>query len=140
MGSEKSCLPATLLVLLSLYGAASLFHHVHNAEFLAEYPNMPVWLTRAKVYAAWLGVTALGVLGYGLLRWRYRLAGFAFIAAYGAMGFDGLGHYSLAAFSEHTMTMNLTIGLEVASGALLCFAAVRFLAKGAGLGAVRHEV
>jgi hypothetical protein len=107
-GSDNNRLPAVLLVLLSLYGAASLFHHAHNAEFLAEYPNMPMWLTRAKVYIA--------------------------------LGFDGLGHYSLAAFSEHTMTMNLTIGLEVASGALLCFAAVRFLAKGAGLGAVRHEV
>ena len=30
-----------LLSFLLAYGAASLFHHIHNAEFLSEYPNMP---------------------------------------------------------------------------------------------------
>jgi len=36
-----------LLPALAAYAAASLFHHVHNAEFLDQYPNMPAWLSPA---------------------------------------------------------------------------------------------
>jgi hypothetical protein len=39
------------------YAAASLVHFVHNAEFLADYPSMPAWLSRATVYGAWLGLS-----------------------------------------------------------------------------------
>ena len=53
----------TLTVLLVAYAAATLLHFAHNAEFLAEYPNMPAWLTRTKVYAAWLMLSALGAAG-----------------------------------------------------------------------------
>jgi hypothetical protein len=122
-------LPRFLLVLLLAYAAASLAHHVHNAEFLADYPNMPAWLTRGQVYLAWLAVTAIGLIGYALFRRGFHFAGLVLIALYAAMGFDGLGHYSLAPVSAHTAAMNLTIGLEVATGALLCFAVAMRLAK-----------
>jgi hypothetical protein len=56
-----------LLWCLLAYTAASLFHYSHNAEFIADYPNLPAWLTRAEVYAAWAGVTAVGVVGYALV-------------------------------------------------------------------------
>lgn len=108
-----------LLISLLAYGAASLFHHVHNAEFLHEYPNMPAWLTPAGVYAAWLGVTAVGLAGYVLMRWRYRLSGLALLGAYGLLGFYGLAHYAVAPVSSHTMTMHLTIGFEVVTAAML---------------------
>lgn len=111
------------LVLLLAYGAASLFHHVHNAEFLAEYPNMPAWLSRAQVYAAWLGVTAVGLAGYVLMRWRFQLAGLVALGVYGALGIYGLGHYVVAPLSAHTLAMNITIWLEV-TAALLLLAAV----------------
>lgn len=122
-------LPRALLILLLAYGAASLLHFVHNAEFLAEYPNMPAWLSRAKVYGAWLGITAVGALGYLLVRLRYRLAGLCVIAVYAALGFDGLGHYSLAPVSAHTSMMNATIWLEVLAAALLLIAAAGLAAK-----------
>jgi hypothetical protein len=121
--------PRALLVLLLAYSAASLFHHVHNAEFLPQYPNMPAWLSPAQVYAAWLGVTLVGVAGYLLVRRGYQLAGLSAIAAYAALGFDGLGHYSVAPLSAHTMTMNLTIWLEVATALLLLVAVAGFLAR-----------
>jgi len=108
-----------LLILLLAYGAASLFHHVHNAEFLDQYPNMPAWLLPAGVYAAWLGVTLVGVAGYLLVRRGLRFAGLLAIAVYGTLGFDGLAHYSLAPASAHTFMMNLTICLEVATAAML---------------------
>ena len=110
---------AVLLFSLLAYGTASLLHHVHNAEFLIEYPGMPVWLTPAGVYAAWLAVTAVGLAGYLLLRWRHRLAGLVLLGVYGMLGLYGLGHYAVAPCSAHTLTMNLTIGLEVATGILL---------------------
>src|SRR6266487_2036916 len=121
--------PRALLMLLLAYGAASLFHHVHNAEFLPQYPNMPAWSSPAQVYAAWFGVTLVGAVGYLLVRRGYQLAGLSVIAAYAALGFDGLAHYSVAPLSAHTVTINLTIGLEVATALLLLVAAAGLLAK-----------
>ena len=101
------------------YGAGSLVHFVHNAEFLAEYPNMPAWLSRTDVYVVWLGITAIGVAGYVLAGHGYRLAGLLLVAVYAALGLDSLGHYALAPMSAHTAAMNSTILLEVATAALL---------------------
>ena len=105
-----------LPVLLLLYCVASLVHFAHNAEFLADYPNLPAWLTRVQVYAVWLGITALGVLGYCL---RRRFIGLVILAVYAAIGFDGLLHYTRAPFDSHTGTMNLTIWSEVMAAALV---------------------
>ena len=118
-----------LLVSLIAQGAASLLHFAHNAEFLADYPNIPPSLSRASVYAAWLAVTALGVLGYLLFRRGFRLAGPGVIAVYALLGFGGLTHYGLAPLSEHTAAMNLTIWLEAATAALLLVAALRGLGR-----------
>jgi hypothetical protein len=118
-----------LLIFLLAYGIASLVHYAHNAEFLAEYPNMPAWLSRAKVYAAWFAVTAIGAVGYLLVRRGYQLGGLFMIAVYAALGFDGLAHYGLAPLSAHTAAMNLTIWLEVATAALLFTASVGLAAK-----------
>ena len=118
-----------LLILLLTYGAASLFHYAHNAEFLADYPNLPAWISRTKIYVAWLGGTAIGLIGYLLVHRGYQLVGLAVIAVYAALGFDGLGHYSLAPLSAYTTTMNLTIWLESATAALLLIAATGLAAK-----------
>lgn len=127
-------LNALLMILLLAYTGASLFHYVHNAVFLDAYPNLPVWLSSARVYAAWLGVTAVGLVGYLLLRRGYRLTGLAVIAVYGALGLDGLAHYTRAPLSAHTFTMNLTIGLEATTGTLLLIAvAVLMFKRSVGL-------
>ena len=116
----KSVRPAAgLLAALLAYAAASLAHHVHNAEFLADYPGMPAWLSRTGVHAAWVGATSVGVLGYILVRRDRLLAGLSLIAIYAAYGFDALAHYWLAPAAAHTMAMNLTIALEVATAGLL---------------------
>lgn len=118
-----------LLIFLLAYGSASLFHHVHNAVFVDEYPNLPDWLSAAWVYAAWAGVTSIGIAGYLLLRGGYRLSGLAVVGLYGAFGLDGLAHYGRAPFSAHTLTMNLTIGLEVATAILLLIAVTVLMLK-----------
>jgi len=107
------------------YAVASLFHYSHNAEFLMAYPSLPAWLTRAEVYAAWVGVTAVGVVGYSLLARGHRLAGMLTLTVYGLMGLDGLGHYAVAPIAAHTLTMNLSIWLEVATASALLAALLR---------------
>src|SRR3569832_433903 len=86
-------LPKHLWILLAVYFLASLAHFTHNAEYIAFYPNMPGWLTRDTVYIAWLAVTSVGVAGLAALRLKLHALSSALIAAYGAFGLDGLGHY-----------------------------------------------
>jgi hypothetical protein len=116
---------AALALPLLAYAAASLLHHVHNAEFLADFPNMPGWLSRMAVYAAWLGVTAVGLLGYLLVVRGSRLMGLSVIAVYAALGFYGLAHYGLAPFTAHSAAMHATILLEVAAAGWLLGAVTR---------------
>jgi hypothetical protein len=118
-----------LLIFLLPYGAASLFHHAHNAELLGDYPNMPAWLSPMVVYGAWLGLTAVGLIGYVLTRRGYPLAGLATLSVYGALGLGGLAHYTRAPFSAHTSTMNLTIWLEGATGVLLLITAASLMLR-----------
>jgi hypothetical protein len=112
-----------LAVLVAIYFVASLAHFAHNAEYIAVYPNMPAWLTREKVYLAWLAVTGVGVAGLGLVRFGLHALGLAVVSAYGALGLDGLAHYTLALCSEHTLATNATILFEVASGSTLMLVA-----------------
>ena len=117
-----------LLGLLLLYLVASLVHFTHNAEYLADYPNLPPWLTRGGVYLAWIGEASLGILGYVLYRFGWRLTGLALVGVYAAFGFDGLLHYTRAPFDAHTTAMNFTILFEVAAAALLLMRVVMLAA------------
>lgn len=119
----------SVAVLLLIYAVASLVHFVHNAEFVADYPNMPASWSRADVYLAWLGMTAVGVCGWLLLARGFPRAGLACLAVYAALGLDSLGHYVLAPMSTHTIAMNATILAEVTAAAILLVVVVRRLAR-----------
>lgn len=107
-----------LLALVLVHVAATLVHFAHNATFLADYPNMPGWISPAGIYGVWLAEAAIGAAGVILLL-RGRTIGLALIAIYAMLGFAGLDHYALAPMSAHTLAMNATIWLETATGALL---------------------
>ena len=118
----------SLLALLLAHTAASLLHFVHNATFLADYPNMPGWISPGGIYAVWLGEAAIGAAGAWLFV-RGRMLGLALIATYAVLGFGGLDHYTLAPIAAHTLAMNATIWLETATGlTLFAFAAWRISA------------
>ena len=117
-------LPRPFWLLLALYFIASLTHFAHNAEFIAIYPNLPVWMTRESVYKAWLVVCIPGVLGLALRSLGWLRSGALLLAVYGALGLAGLLHYTLALCGEHTLTTNLTIWFEVLSGATLAAASL----------------
>jgi len=105
--------------LLLAYGLASLIHFTHNAEYLADYPNLPQTWTRAGVYLAWLGMTAVGIAGWLLVSRGRVLAGLGVLAIYAALGIDSLGHYVVAPPGAHTAAMNSTIFIEVCAAALV---------------------
>ncbi|WP_153067114.1 hypothetical protein [Steroidobacter cummioxidans] len=116
-----------LFLLLTVYATASLVHFVHNAEFLGDYPGLPDSWSRAGVYLAWIGMTAIGGLG-ALLVYRGRESiGLMVLAVYAALGLDSLGHYVVAPLSSHTSMMNTTILLEVGAAALVLLEVVRRL-------------
>ncbi|MFO1244232.1 MAG: hypothetical protein U1E71_03495 [Ramlibacter sp.] len=121
-----------MTLLVALYTLASLAHFIHNAEFIAFYPGVPVWMTRESVYLAWLGVAGVGLLGLSAARLQWPRIAAALLLVYGALGVDGLLHYTLALCSEHTLAMNITIWAEVTLGlALACASAIRMWRLGA---------
>ena len=121
-----------LPILALIYGAASLAHHVHNAVFLHDYPNLPVSLSVARVCIAWCVTALIGLAGYALTRRRHEVAGLVLLALYAALGFFGLSHYHLAPVGQHSCAMNASIGCEVVAAAVLLVAIARRLAHRAG--------
>jgi hypothetical protein len=119
----------TLLFLLLFYGAASLVHFIHNAEFIADYPNLPASWTRFGVYRAWIALTIIGLTGWFFLARGHRLTGLLVLAAYAMLGLSSLGHYVLAPLSEHSLAMNVTILFEVTAAALVLVEVLRQIGR-----------
>lgn len=133
-----SVFPRSVLLLAAAYFVASLAHFGHNAEYIAFYPGMPDWLTRDKVYLAWLGVTSVGAVAW-LFAWlSVSPLALLFLGAYGAFGLDGLAHYTLALCSEHTLVANLTIWAEAGTGLALLLVSAVLLARRVVPKAGRH--
>jgi hypothetical protein len=109
----------TLEALLLIYLGASLLHFVHNAEYAQAYPNLPDWITRSSVYGTWFVITAGGLAGYLLYRFKSRVLGLIVLCLYAAAGFYGLLHYLLAPMDAHAHGMNFTIWFEVVIAAIL---------------------
>lgn len=121
--------PRCIWILLAAYFVASSAHFVHNAAYIAYYPNMPSWITSDRVYVAWSVVTGVGIAGLLALRLRLHAVAAVFIAVYGALGLDGLAHYALALCSEHTLVTNVTIWSEATLGLCLLVASVVFATR-----------
>ena len=117
-------LPKYIWALLGVYFAATVAHFVHNAEYIAFYPNMPDWITRETVYLAWLAIATVGVAGLVVIRFGWTALGALLLGAYGALGLEALQHYTIALCSEHTLVANATIWSEAVLGTLLAAACV----------------
>ena len=127
--ASNAALPQHIQTLFLVFFVANLTHFVHNAEYIAFYPGIPSWLTREKVYFAWVAGVSVGLMGLLLARTRLKLLGAALVAAYGALGIDGLAHYTLALCSEHTLATNLTIWFEVLAGMSLLIASALWIGR-----------
>ena len=116
-------LPKHIWALLAVYFVATVAHFVHNAEYIAFYPNMPASITRETVYLAWLAIASVGVAGVIAARFGLPALGAFLLGCYGALGLDALQHYTLALCSEHTLAANITIWFEATAGVLVALAA-----------------
>lgn len=121
-----------LPALVAAYLLASLAHFGHNAQYIAFYPGMPAWLTPGTVWLCWLGVTAVGGLAWLLARHGLRKVGLMALGVYGALGLDGLLHYTLGLCSQHTLMANLTIWAEATTGLLLLIVSAVLLVRRTG--------
>ena len=122
-------IPRGLSPLVALYFAASLAHFSHNAQYIAFYPGMPVWLTPGKVWLFWFAVTGVGLAAMVLHRLRLRAMALLLLAVYGALGLDGLLHYTIGLCSDHTLLANLTIWAEATTGFALLLVSAVLLAR-----------
>jgi len=123
-------LPRPLLLLAAAYFAASLAHFGHNAQYIAFYPGMPAWLTPGTVWLFWFAVTGVGLVALALARLGWPRFGLLTLGVYGALGLDGLLHYTLGLCSEHTLMANLTIWAEATTGlTLLLVSAVLWVTR-----------
>ena len=118
-----------LLGLLLVHMAASLWHHIHNGQFLDEYPNMPTGFPVWTAYIAWTVTTAVGLAGYYWVCNGYRLLGFGAMALYAGYGLLAFGHYTLAPMSAHTLVQNATILSEALTALLLMGTVMVFLVR-----------
>jgi hypothetical protein len=125
----QSALPKHIQLLLLVFFVANLAHFAHNAEYIAYYPGLPSWLTREQVYLAWVAGASVGLLGLLVYRTKLKVLGLVLVAAYGALGIDGLAHYALALCSEHTLATNLTIWFEVLAGLSLLLASAAVIGR-----------
>ena len=90
---------------------------------------MPAWLSRTKVYAAWLALSALGAAGYVLFLRGSRPPASWRSASTPRAGSTASAISALAPAAAHTAAMNATIWLEAGTAALLLVAVARLLAK-----------
>jgi hypothetical protein len=131
MNPERDAAKTNLLLgFLLAYMVGSFIHHFHNAQFIAEYPNMPGGFPVAIAYVVWGIVTLVGLLGYYFARRGHELIGLGAVGAYAAYGLLVLGHYTLAPISAHTLGANVTIALECVTAALLLGTVMVLLVKG----------
>lgn len=119
-----------LLAFLLAYMVGSFIHHFHNAQFIDEYPNMPTGFPPAIAYVVWGAVTLVGLAGYYAARKGHEVLGLGALGVYAAYGLLVLGHYKLAPMSAHTVGANVTIWIELVTGALLLGTVAVLLVKG----------
>jgi hypothetical protein len=104
---------------MGVHGAASLIHFIHNATFLADYPNLPPGLTAFGVYAVWCAIASIGLAGFVCYSMGHLRVGLSLIALFALLGFGGLDHYVVAPIAAHSFAMNATIAIEVITAAAL---------------------
>jgi hypothetical protein len=119
------------LGLLVVHMAASLWHHIHNGQFMDEYPNMPAGVPHPLALAVmvWGITSAIGLAGYYWVCNGRRALGFGAMGLYAARGLLAFSHYKLAPMAAHTFVQNSTILGEGLTGLLLLITLLVFVAR-----------
>ena len=117
----------TRLTALRAVMAASILstavHYTDNTIALDRYPG-PESIIRADVVITWLGLTAIGLVGYRLYRVGAYGRAHACLLAYSATGLTTLLHYAYGGASRLEAWRHVSISLDGLAGlAVLTFVA-----------------
>ncbi|WP_243147116.1 hypothetical protein [Scytonema sp. UIC 10036] len=96
-------------------------HFTDNYLFIEEYPQ-PDWITAPSIYQSWLILTAVGITGYWLYKYRKFWFAYGCLFIYSFTGLSSLGHYLYGTWSQFSAKMHLLIWTDGLSGlAILAF-------------------
>lgn len=109
----KRLLLLKLILMASILSTAT--HFIDNYRFIDSYPQ-PIWITAPSIYQSWIILTAIGVAGYWL--YKFRKFGFAYVclSIYSLTGLTSLGHYLYGSLSQFSLKMHLLIWTDGLTG------------------------
>ena len=108
----------TLVWLVALNVAATIFHYVDNVMYFHEYPE-PAWLAPGLVDAFWFLMTPLALVGLWLARRNRKTLSSVALLTYAGMSLLVLGHYRFAPFHAIGWRIHAFIWLEAAAALAL---------------------
>ncbi|MDZ8050890.1 MAG: hypothetical protein RMX68_023480 [Aulosira sp. ZfuVER01] len=95
-----------MLLITSIISTA--IHFTDNYLFIERYPQ-PVWITASSIYQSWLILTAIGITGYWLYKYRRFWLAYACLLVYSFTGLVSPGHYFYGNLSQFSAKMHLFI-------------------------------
>ncbi|MGK7952206.1 MAG: hypothetical protein AB4368_26335 [Xenococcaceae cyanobacterium] len=105
----------TLLLLFLIASIVSTnLHYTDNATFIQNYPE-PDWITVSDIYATWIGMTFMGILG---TQGQFWISYFC-LTLYSFTGLSSPAHYFYGALSDFSIKMHALIWLDLLTGAFV---------------------
>ncbi|MDX2243252.1 MAG: hypothetical protein NW224_21440 [Leptolyngbyaceae cyanobacterium bins.302] len=108
------------ILIVSIVSTA--IHFIDNYRFIDLYPQ-PTWITAPTIYQSWLLLTAIGIVGYWLYRFKKLWLAYICLIIYSTTGLASPGHYLYGAFSQFSFKMHFFIWTD----AISCLAVVSFV-------------
>lgn len=95
-----------ILLIASIISTA--IHFTDNYLFIEQYPQ-PDWITAPLIYQSWLILTAVGISGYWLYKYRRFWLAYGCLLIYSFTGLASPGHYFYGTMSQFSAKMHLFI-------------------------------
>ena len=106
----------TLLLLFLLASIISTnLHYTDNASFIENYPE-PDWITVSGIYATWMIMTIIGIIGYWLYTQEKLWISYLCLCIYSVTGLSSPAHYFYGAMSNFSTKMHALIWLDLLTG------------------------
>lgn len=102
-----------LILMISIISTS--IHFTDNYCFIDHYPQ-PSWITAASIYQSWIILTAVGIVGYWLYKFRKFWLAYFCLITYSITGLASLGHYLYGSLSEFSLKMHLFIWIDGLTG------------------------
>jgi hypothetical protein len=102
-----------LILLISIVSTA--IHFADNYWFIDRYPQ-PSWITAPSIYQSWIILTAIGIVGYWLYKFKKFWLAYLCLIIYSLTGLASPGHYLYGSLSQFSPKMHLFIWTDGLAG------------------------